>query len=175
MLEEKESINVHGFLPYTLFSVRVEEVIYGFETLAGEEIVLMISGSFNEGTGEPTGLWGSVEPGKRYLMFVSDFRPIWNYPGFGGDGFARFELTDDLRVIPGADQSYPGVSAITGVTEEEADVARASASPNEALRSLAHVTVAEVREKVLAAIAEAPLPTPFWMRDIATPTPTKPE
>jgi hypothetical protein len=158
-------------LPYTTFEVAVEQVVAGEELEAGEHITFLIAGGplpggqaiIDETTHQFTNLmplWGPVQPGRRYLMFASDGTAI-GYPGFAGDGFARFELTDTDLIAPNG--WFPAATELLGVTKEEVTHAWNSPDRDTAFRSLARVSVAEAAVSIRAAIAEAPLPDPSWL------------
>lgn len=154
------------YVPYTSYDVEVVSVISGAGTSPGEQISLLVyGGPVPSRSAVP--LWGPVKVGEKYLLFLRDERPL--HPGFMGSGFARFELTVDDLIIPNGAEEYPAVAAIVGATPEEVNAAFESPTPDEAVRALARVTLDEATAKILAAIAEAPLPESS-LSSSATPT-----
>lgn len=151
-------------IPFLVTPIKVLQLIHSDDPALGNEIsfVQQAGPEAEEGCivvsggGEPP-----LEPGQRFLFFLSDLRGS-GFPGYGAFWAARFEVGDDGSVVPnGAEVYYAGPRQVSGVTAEQVRDALSSADPNAALKTVAHVTVAEAADQILAAIAEGPLPTPL--------------
>jgi hypothetical protein len=87
-----------------------------------------------------------------------DGRPL-DLPGFQA---IRFEVSDDGFLLPnGLECLFGGPAEVSGVTKEQCQTAMDSGNPAEALAALKGRTLDEAKAKILAAIAEAPLPPTF--------------
>lgn len=146
--------------PETVFSVKVDRVLSAPRVRDGDTISLVQAGGPTK-DGQPFRLEGDplVDVGQTYVMFMNDLLFPMKLDLFSGPAFGRFVVANGI-VMPNGWDGELGVGAVSGVTREEVLTARYSENPGEALAALARTSVDEAVEKILAAIAEAPLPPP---------------
>jgi hypothetical protein len=149
-------------VPFTIFNVTVERQI---AAPAGEDSktlpVILQTGQEQEGCVVADGAGEKpLEVGQQYLFFLEDRRPAGGR-GFSGFHVARFELTDDGKIVPnGTEVLYAGASEISGVTAEEVSAALSASDAKAALELLANVTVDQLAVQVNEIIETRPSTAP---------------
>lgn len=137
--------------PYTVFSIKVESVVYSVAPVSPDIPLAIYGGPEQENcvSTEPVDA-PKLEAGSRLLLFLLDQRE------FGTPGYLsiHFEIKDGLIVPTGDEATFPAMAEVSGIRADEALLANSSADPKAALEALAHVTVEDATARVLAAIAE---------------------
>ena len=155
--------------PRTVFNVTVTRTIASTRVGDGDIIrVLQPGGPTPDGTivgfeGDPR-----LDEGETYLFFVRDSLPGHGEDRFSGSAFGRFLVDGNGTIIPNGWEALPGVSAVSGLSYADLAPTLYADDPEAARKALARTTVDEAASKLLAAIAEAPLPK---QETIATPVP----
>jgi len=156
-------------LPFTVYSVQVTEVISAPGITVGDRVPVLFEGGPPEGSQVPTGE-PALSVGSDYLFLLADARPS-GQPGFGAPPFCFYRLTTDHRIHANGWEGRPGPQAISGAAYSDVEAAVNSENPAEALAEIKGQTLQEAKAKILAAIAEGPLPEPWNTLPSATAAP----
>jgi hypothetical protein len=142
--------------PVTVLPVTVQRVIHSPAPEVGEKIeVRQAAGPQKETcTCSDCGLEQPLAAGEIVLFFLHD-----SSLGYANDSGARFQINRDGKIVPsGQEARYAGPGEVSCASPGDVWAALGSAAPKDALAALARVTVDEAAERILAAVAEAPLP-----------------
>jgi hypothetical protein len=160
----------------SLYPVEVLRIIASPRAKEGSTITVYQRGGVIDGvtytvSGDPL-----LEVGTTYFLLLDDL-----LPGFGLDEYvahpgSRFVVTAEGLLKPNGWEASAGFAAVSGVPYADLELALYAEDRDAAITALSRTSVDEAAERILAAIAEGPLPpawTPApWTTPDATPVPS---